>query len=179
MATTYEDLIGSTVYDKKKEPIGKLEEFYVDDITEKPTWITVDTSSFGNDISFVPLAHARQAKDGLQVEVTKEQIKNAPQIEAQEKISDQQENKIYEYYNQILNSQSYDNTAQRDSDSSHSYSNREQSRADSAPRRSDQDSHMTDNNNETTTLRLKKYVITENVVFDIERDQDHDQERDR
>jgi uncharacterized protein (TIGR02271 family) len=163
---TYEDMIGSTVYDKKKEPIGTLEEFYVDDISKRPTWITVDTS-FGKDVSFVPLANAHQVEDGLQVEVTKDQIKDAPQIEAQERIDENQENKIYEYYNQILGSQSFDNAAQRRDNDYGTDNQTSSSQSDDAMTRSEEELDVQNRTVESGKVRLKKYIVTENVSFDI------------
>lgn len=95
-------LIGSNVYDSNHERVGILQDIYVDDETNKPTWATVRTGLWGQQISFVPLRLARKDDNGLVVGVSKEQVKEAPRIEPDGEISPDEELNLYQYYKDIL-----------------------------------------------------------------------------
>ena len=62
---TYNELLGSTFYDKNNEKIGELDNLYLDDETDKPEWITVRTVMCGNKVSFIPFKMAKETDDGL------------------------------------------------------------------------------------------------------------------
>jgi sporulation protein YlmC with PRC-barrel domain len=91
-------LMGSTVRDSSGDKIGKVGQVYLDDTTGQPEWITVRTGLFGTRESFVPLAAARVEGDGLVVDVAKERVTGAPQIDEDGHLSEEQEAELYSYY---------------------------------------------------------------------------------
>jgi sporulation protein YlmC with PRC-barrel domain len=91
-------LMGSTVRDGKGDKIGKVGQVYLDDATGQPEWVTVRTGLFGTHESFVPLAAARVEGDELVVDVPKEKVTDAPRIDEDGHLSEEQETELYSYY---------------------------------------------------------------------------------
>jgi sporulation protein YlmC with PRC-barrel domain len=91
-------LMGSTVRDSAGEKIGKVRQVYLDDTTGQPEWVTVHTGLFGTKESFVPLAAARVEGDELVVDIPKGKVRDAPRIDEDGHLSEEQENELYSYY---------------------------------------------------------------------------------
>jgi len=91
-------LMGSTVRDSAGDKIGKVGQVYLDDTTGLPEWVTVRTGLFGTRESFMPLAAARVEGDELVVDITKDRVKDAPQIDEDGHLSEEQEAQLYRYY---------------------------------------------------------------------------------
>ena len=91
-------LLGSTVRDTAGDKIGKVGQVYLDDTTGMPEWVTVRTGLFGTRESFVPLAAARVEGDELVVDVPKDRVGEAPQIDEDGHLSEEQEAELYRYY---------------------------------------------------------------------------------
>lgn len=86
------------LYSVDGDKIGSIEEIYLDDRTNEPEWATVNTGLFGTSQSFVPLSGATVTDDGLTVQYSKDQIKDAPRVDAGEHLSVEQEQELYRYY---------------------------------------------------------------------------------
>ena len=91
-------LLGSTVRDTAGDKIGKVGQVYLDDTSGMPEWVTVRTGLFGTRESFVPLAAARVEGDELVVDVPKDRVGEAPQIDEDGHLSEEQEAELYRYY---------------------------------------------------------------------------------
>ena len=91
-------LMGSTVRDSTGDKVGKVGQVYLDDTTGQPEWVTVRTGLFGTRESFVPLAAARVEGDELVVDVTKDRVTDAPKIDEDGHLSEEQEAELYSYY---------------------------------------------------------------------------------
>jgi sporulation protein YlmC with PRC-barrel domain len=91
-------LMGSTVRDSAGEKIGKVGQVYLDDTTGQPEWVTVRTGLFGTKESFVPLAAARVEGDELVVDIPKSKVHEAPRIDEDGHLSEEQETELYTYY---------------------------------------------------------------------------------
>ena len=91
-------LMGSTVRDNAGEKIGKVGQVYLDDTTGQPEWVTVRTGLFGTKESFVPLAAARVEGDELVVDISKDRVHDAPRIDEDGHLSEEQETELYTYY---------------------------------------------------------------------------------
>jgi len=91
---------GLKVVDADGDKIGTIEHIYLDRHTGEPAWATVKTGLFGRKVSFVPIHDAEQTGDGeIRVHVQKEQVKDAPKIEADgEELSPEAERRLYEHY---------------------------------------------------------------------------------
>ena len=79
--------------------IGKLEDVYVDVETDEPQFGTVKEGFIGRHLTFVPLTGITIGPDNLQVPVSKEQVKEAPNIALQGgELSQADESALYHHY---------------------------------------------------------------------------------
>src|SRR4051812_130452 len=91
--------IGTTVYSSNGEKIGKVGQLFLDDETQRPEFITVNTGLFGTNETFIPVADAELAGDRLTVPVDKDRVKDAPNVAADGGHLDRdEEQRLYEYY---------------------------------------------------------------------------------
>ena len=72
---------GRTLIDGDGEKIGKLQDVYVDVETDEPQFATVKEGFIGRHLTLVPLGGVQIGPDELRVQVTKEQVRTAPDIE--------------------------------------------------------------------------------------------------
>lgn len=91
-------LSGATIYDRAGDKIGKLGTVYLDNHTGEPTFATVSTGLFGTSESFVPLQGAQMDGEDLRVEYTKDQVKDAPRVDAGGELAPAEEARLYEHY---------------------------------------------------------------------------------
>jgi len=85
--------------DRDGEKIGKLQDVYVDILTDEPQFATVKEGLIGRHLTFVPLGGIQVGPDELRVAVTKEQVQNAPNIEQHgEELSQAGESALYHHY---------------------------------------------------------------------------------
>jgi uncharacterized protein (TIGR02271 family) len=89
---------GSELYDRDGDKIGRIEEIYLDQETDRPEWALVNTGLFGSKSTFVPIADASQGDDGVRVPFEKDKVKDAPGIEPEGELSQQQEAELYRHY---------------------------------------------------------------------------------
>jgi uncharacterized protein (TIGR02271 family) len=89
---------GAKVIDLNGDKIGKVEEIYLDKDTDKPEWVLVNTGLFGSSSTFVPLQGSSRQGDDLQVSFDKDQVKDAPAVEAGKELSQSEEAELYRYY---------------------------------------------------------------------------------
>jgi PRC-barrel domain len=90
---------GKTLVDRDGERIGKLEDVYVDVETNEPMFGTLKEGLIGRHLTFVPLAGITIGPDNLQVAVSKDQVKDAPNIELHgDELSRADESILYHHY---------------------------------------------------------------------------------
>ena len=89
---------GHEVTDSEGTKIGKVEEIFLDDASGQPEWLSVKTGKFGNKYSFVPLEGATAEGDSLRVGYSGSVVEGAPQIEAEQHMSAEEEADLYRYY---------------------------------------------------------------------------------
>ena len=94
-----QQLIGQQLHTTEGDKIGKIGQIYIDDYHGQPEWVTVNTGLFGTSESFVPLAEATLSGNDLVVPYTKDQIKNAPNIDDAGHVSEAEEQTLYQHYN--------------------------------------------------------------------------------
>jgi hypothetical protein len=92
------DWKGKELIDRDHEKIGKLEDVYVDTATDEPMFVTVKEGLMAKHLTFVPLTGAAASPDGLKVSVTKAQIKDAPNIDRDGELSQDDEAALYGHY---------------------------------------------------------------------------------
>jgi sporulation protein YlmC with PRC-barrel domain len=90
---------GKTLVDRNGEKIGKLQDVYVDVETDEPQFGTVKEGFISRHLTFVPLGGIKVGPDELQVEVSKDKVEDAPNIEQHgEELSQADESALYHYY---------------------------------------------------------------------------------
>src|SRR6202034_4240252 len=90
---------GKMLVDRNGEKIGKLQDVYVDVETDEPQFGTVKEGVIGRHLTFVPLGGIQIGPDDLQVLVTKEQVRTAPEIELHgEEMSQAAESTLYHHF---------------------------------------------------------------------------------
>jgi uncharacterized protein (TIGR02271 family) len=91
-------LSGATVRSASGDKIGTVAQVYVDDRTSQPEWVTVRTGLFGTKESFVPLTASRFDGAELVVDASKKEVSEAPKVDDDGHLSEQDEDEIYRYY---------------------------------------------------------------------------------
>lgn len=85
--------------DRNGAKIGKLQDIYVDVETDEPQFATVKEGFIGRHLTFVPLRGVQISPDGLQVAVTKELVRSAPDIEMHgDELSQADESTLYHHF---------------------------------------------------------------------------------
>jgi hypothetical protein len=95
---TVRDWQGRAMVDRDGAKLGMIDAIYLDDDTGQPEWATVTTGLFGTRTTFVPLAQARAMGDSVQVPYQKDQVKDAPSMEAEAQLSQDEEAELYRHY---------------------------------------------------------------------------------
>jgi hypothetical protein len=72
---------GRELIDCNGDRIGRLEDVYYDVETEEPQFGTVKEGLLARHLTFVPLGGATIGPDNLQVSVSRDQVKSAPNID--------------------------------------------------------------------------------------------------
>lgn len=153
--------------------IGSIGQIYLDDQTGDPEWVTVTTGLFGTSESFVPLQNATLNGDDITVAFDKDTVKDAPRLDADGSLSPEDERQLYAHYGMA---DSYDRQASNyaigdvgtDNDDSTRgrYTDTEgtDDRAGEAMTLSEERLQVGTQTQEAGRVRLKKYVVTENVT---------------
>ena len=90
---------GKMLVDRDGEKIGKLQDVYVDVENDEPQVATVKEGIIGRHLTFVLRGGIKVGPDELQVAVTREQIKAAPNIEQHgEELCQADESRLYHHY---------------------------------------------------------------------------------
>jgi sporulation protein YlmC with PRC-barrel domain len=103
MASAIDDvssLPGETVCDQDGMKIGKIKQLYSAGDGESVMWVTVESSiGIGNKREvFVPLARLKQEHDQLRVPYSSQHVQSAPEVEADEELSDGDDRALRDYY---------------------------------------------------------------------------------
>ena len=94
-----ERYIRRVAVDTEGNRIGKITKVYLDDQTGEPEWILVETGLFGTRQSFAPIRGSRFDDEQLVVlAVSKDQVKDAPNIDPDARISESEKDALRQYY---------------------------------------------------------------------------------
>jgi PRC-barrel domain len=89
---------GLTLVATDDQPVGRIEAIYVDRTTRQPEWALVHTGLFGSARTFVPLADAAQRGDTVQVPHETSVVRDAPRLEQDTELSEDDEARLYAHY---------------------------------------------------------------------------------
>ena len=89
---------GRTMVDSAGDKLGTIDAIYLDDETGQPEWATVTRGLFSAKAALVPLAQAQDMGDSVQVPYDKQQVTDAPSMEADGSLSQDEEAELYRHY---------------------------------------------------------------------------------
>jgi hypothetical protein len=96
--TNFGALMGAPVLGPDDEKIGTVGQVFVDPTNGRPNWMTVHTGWFGRSESFVPLDTAEWDHERVHIQYGKEFIKEAPRIDTDGALGQNEEDELYRYY---------------------------------------------------------------------------------
>jgi uncharacterized protein (TIGR02271 family) len=158
---------GREIIDRNGERIGSLDELYTDTETNVPEWAAVRTGLFGTKLSFVPLAEASPSGEQVRVPYDKSQIKDAPRIDPEGQLSQEEEARLYSHYGLPYSERTSDSGLPEGgtAETGRQPVGRDVSgpTSDDAMTRSEEELHVGTAERERGRARLRKYVVTEEV----------------
>ena len=137
--------------------LGTIEDIYLDEQTGEPEWVAINTGLFGSKVSFAPLAEATRSGEGVQLPYTKEQVKDAPNAEADGRLSQDEEAALYRHYGLEYSEAPSDSGLP----TGHVTGNR--GTTDDAMTRSEEELRVGKTSQEVGRARLRKFIVTEQV----------------
>jgi uncharacterized protein (TIGR02271 family) len=180
---TVQNWQGRTMVDPAGDKLGTIDAIYLDDDTGQPEWATVTTGLFGTKSTFVPLAQAQFIGDSVQVPYHKDQVTDAPKMDADGQLSQSEEAELYRHYGLDYTESRSDSglpagsagqeTDPRERDRGGGYDDVQVSAAgrdvsgpttDQAMTRSEEELRVGTQTREAGRVRLRKYVTTEQVT---------------
>jgi uncharacterized protein (TIGR02271 family) len=169
MASTNQDVLalrGQDLYGSDGEKLGTIEEIYLDTDTDQPEWALIATGMFGTKQSFVPLSGLSQDGDTATVPYDKATVKDAPKVDPDGRLSEEEEAQLYRHYGRDFGSagttSSGDDRDRRDRDTV----GRDVSgpTTDDAMTRSEEELRVGKTEREAGRARLRKYVVEDEVT---------------
>jgi hypothetical protein len=88
--------------DAEGNRIGKITQVYLDDNTGQPLWVLVETGLFGTRQSFAPVHGSRFDGELVMLAVSKDQVKDAPNVDTDEQLSESEQDALRQYYSGYL-----------------------------------------------------------------------------
>jgi uncharacterized protein (TIGR02271 family) len=162
-----QNIMGRTAVDSAGNKIGKIGQIYLDDASGAPQWVTISTGLFGTKESFAPIGGYRLDGDDVVVNVTKDQVKGAPNVDADGHLDDAENDRLYAYYRDSFSS---GGNAYVDGDTDTGFVSHSQGHDTSGPTTDDAMTRSEERLNVGTQrvqagrAKLRKYVVTEDVT---------------
>jgi uncharacterized protein (TIGR02271 family) len=139
---------GRTMIDPAGDKLGTIDAIYLDDETGQPEWATVTSGLFTAKTAFVPLAQSQDMGDSVQVPYDKQQVTDAPAMEADGQLSQDDEAELYRHYGLDYGQHRSDGGLPAGT-------------VDDAMTRSEEELQVGTETRERGRARLRKYVTTE------------------
>jgi uncharacterized protein (TIGR02271 family) len=155
---------GRNLIDRDGDKIGSIENVYLDEETGRPEWLTVKTGLFGTRETFVPSAEARSEGDGVRVPYEKAHVKDAPNVDADGALSQEEESQLYRHYGLGYTERTSDSGLPAQGSAGTVGRDVSGPETDNAMTRSEEEVRVGTTRRETGRARLRKYVVTENVT---------------
>jgi uncharacterized protein (TIGR02271 family) len=154
---------GRNAVDRDGDKIGSIEEIYMDADTGKPEWLAVKTGLFGTKVSFVPIAEARDADGDVRLPYDKQQVKDAPNADADGELSQDEEASLYRHYGLDYSEARSDSGLPQGHSREPVGHDTSGPTTDDAMTRSEEELRVGKAQRERGRARLRKYVVTEQV----------------
>lgn len=98
MSNDIKDLFRATAYDNAGDKLGSVKEIFVDDKSGQPTFVEVNHGLFGMNSSLVPMRGHKFDGENLNLAFAKDRVKDAPDFDADQALTPEQQNEIYRHY---------------------------------------------------------------------------------
>ena len=145
---------GHAVTDSNGDKLGKIEDIYLDEESGKPEWALVSMGLFGGGSTLVPLAGATAEGAEIQVAFDKDKVKGAPDVLADQELSQEEEQQLYTYYGIGYESSGSQETVGHDTSGP---------TTDEAMTRSEEELRVSTASREVGRARLRKHIVSEQV----------------
>ncbi len=163
-----EEWRGAKAVDVNGDKVGSVDDVYLDRGSEQPEWVTVNTGLFGTRTTFVPINDAQLIDGEVRLGYAKDQIKDAPNVDADGALSRDEEQALYEHYGRsdYGDWDGSDSRAGDITDSDRVTTGRDTSgpETDDAMTRSEEELRVGTTERESGRVRLQKYVVEEEVT---------------
>ena len=161
---TVKDWQGRTMVDPAGDKLGTIDAIYLDDETGQPEWALITSGLFAAKAAFVPLAESQATGDSIQVPFGKDQVKDAPGMEADGQLTQGEEAELYRHYGLDYSEHRSDSGLPAGTaDDSQTTVGRDTSgpTTDDAMTRSEEELQVGTQTRERGRARMRKYVTTE------------------
>jgi uncharacterized protein (TIGR02271 family) len=186
--TDIDRVIGANAVDRDGDKVGRVGQVYVSDDGAQPLFVTVRTGLFGTHESFVPVQGADFSDGELHLQYDKATIKDAPNIDDDGALTDDEQGSIFDYYDGRAGGRpsgvggttaglGRDTDRLTDRDTTAGYGGTDRDRTvghdtsgpttDDAMTRSEERLRVGTEQVETGRARLRKYVVTEQQSVDV------------
>ena len=145
---------GREMIGKHGERLGVIRALYAHDESDTPLWAAVRTGLFGTKETLVPIAEAHAEGEQVQVPFAKEDLSGAPKLEPDDALSYEQERELYRHYRMQYP------TGGAPAGPEPAIGGQS---TDEAMTRSEEEVHVGTARRERGRVRLRKYVVTEEV----------------
>jgi uncharacterized protein (TIGR02271 family) len=166
----FQQFIGRVAVDSEGSKVGKIGQVYLDSQTGQPLWVTVTTGMFGSRQSFAPVYGSRFDGDQVMLAVSKDLIKGAPNIDDDGQIDASEHDTLYQHYSGYLGGGQAGGQAGNAGSGQAGETAGGRGRDISGPgageamTRSEERLRVGTEQAESARVRLRKYVVTENVT---------------
>jgi len=166
------EFTGKTAIDPQGDKVGTVYDIYLDQDSNQPEWLALSTGMFGTKISFVPISGVRFDNDNnVVIAYDKATVKDAPRVEADGQLSEQEERELYAHYGRSYESSgsTYDTSTSRVDTAVPEQRTTQTTRGDNDASvvRSEEEVSVDKHRQEAGRVRLRKYVETENVQLTV------------
>lgn len=162
-----QNVLGSTAYDADGDKLGKVSRVFLDNASGLPEWVTLQTGLFGNRESFVPAGDAVLGDEGLTLPFSKDAVKDAPQVDADEgQLTPAEEAELYRHYH-LDYTMADDDTIQQSTDTGTVENSGMGQNPDDAMTLSEERLRVDTEKVATGRVRLRKYVVTEDQTITV------------
>jgi uncharacterized protein (TIGR02271 family) len=152
---------GRTMLDRDGDRLGTIEDIYADDRTGRPEWALVHTGLFGTRSTFVPIAEAAEHDGDVQVPYEKGLVKDAPGVEADQHLSEAEEQQLWRHYGLDYGAGSQPTGRAAEAGTEAGGGDHEATGRGEAMTRSEEELRVGTEARERGRVRLRKYVTTE------------------
>jgi uncharacterized protein (TIGR02271 family) len=169
---TLEQWRGHEVVDQNGAKAGTLEDVLYDEQTGQPEWGLIQTGLFGKRETVVPLTNVSFRGDQICVPYDKDTLKGAPNVDADQDLSQQEEKTLAQHYG-LSYSEAHSKTGLPEGGAGKARGPGQSGRSDDAMTRSEEELRVGKARRPSELVRLRKHIVTEpkQVTVPVEREE--------